>query len=123
MTLKRRFQLFGLGIILGIFASFFFFQDRLGAFTDWMPGERVKLRLRSTYVGNSPQVDSMIQANHWPDTLAHCFMWEGDVKLGESKTRSEPKAYVLDYEWKGKTIKAEFEAADSTALLVGLVME
>ena len=117
MDLKRRFKLFGFGIVLGIILSFFFFEDRLGAFTDWMPGERIKLRLRSTYVGNSEEVDAMIKANNWPDTLARSFMWEGEVMLGESKTRSEPKVYILDYDLNGRPIKATFVATDSTAVL------
>ncbi len=117
MDLKRRFKLFGFGIVLGIIVSFFFFQDRLGVFTDWMPGERVKLRLRSTYVGNSAEVDAQIKANNWPDTLAHCFMWEGDVKLGESKTRSEPMMYVLDWSFSGQLLKAQFTVGDSTATM------
>ena len=117
MDLKRRFKLFGFGIFLGIVVSFFLFQSRLNVFTDWMPGNRVKLRLRSTYVGNSAEVDAIIKANNWPDTLANCFMWEGDVKFSESKTRSTPMVYVVDWELDGRLLKAEFMAGDSTAVL------
>jgi len=117
MGLKRRFKLFGFGIILGLLVSFFFFQGRLNVFTDWMPGNRVKFRLRSTYVGNSPEVDALIKANNWPDTLANCFMWEGDVKFNESKTRSEPKIYVVDWKLNGQLLKAQFAAGDSTAVM------
>jgi len=117
MDLKRRFKLFGFGIILGIIVSFFFFQSRLNVFTDWLPGNRVKLRLRSTYVGNSAEVDAMIKANSWPDTLANTFMWKGEVILSESKTRSEPKVYVVNYNINGQMLKASFTATDSTSEL------
>lgn len=117
MDLKRRFKLFGFGIILGIIVSFFFFQSRLNVFTDWLPGNRVKLRLRSTYVGNSAEVDAMIKANNWPDTLANCFMWKGNVKFSESKTRSTPMVYMVDWELDGQLLKASFVATDSTAEL------
>ena len=117
MDLKRRFKLFGFGIFLGIIVSFFFFQSRLDVFTNWMPGNRVKLRLRSTYVGNSSEVNAMIKANQWPDTLAKTMMWNGEVILSESKTRTEPKVYVLDYDLNGRSIKASFVATDSTAVM------
>jgi len=44
-------------------------------------------------------------------------MWEGDVILSESKTRSTPMVYVVDWELDGKLLKASFVATDSTAEL------
>lgn len=66
MDLKRRLQLYLIGLILGGLMAWGFFGNRLSN-TAWMPEDRIKLRLKSTLLKAHPNAEA--QMARWPTDL------------------------------------------------------
>jgi len=66
MDLKRRLQLYLVGLLIGGLLSWLFFKQRLTN-TAWMPEDRIKLRLESTLVKARPE--AVAQMAQWPTVI------------------------------------------------------
>jgi hypothetical protein len=66
MDLKRRLQLYLLGLVLGGLMAWAFFGKRLSN-TAWMPEDRIKLRLKTTLLKAHPTAEA--QMAQWPTDL------------------------------------------------------
>lgn len=61
MDLKRRLQLYLVGLIIGGVAAYFFYGERLTN-SAWTPQEKIKQRLRSTLIKTTPEAEGQLQS-------------------------------------------------------------
>lgn len=93
--MRKRLFKFGIGILIGCFASFMFFGDH--DWFGWLPNGRILVKIQDTIQEYPPKVDCLINCYSLDSThMAHLF-YEGDVDFAESVTREEPRIYYIDY--------------------------
>ncbi|HMC97888.1 MAG TPA: hypothetical protein VKG92_09550 [Flavobacteriales bacterium] len=124
MDLKRRLQLYLVGLIIGGVAAYFMLGDRLvnGA---WTPEHKLKQRLRSTLIKASPSAAERIAA--WPTDLAALrrSLDSASVDLGASRRTDDSIYYSIDTRIAGRAahltvgVLRDFDR-DSTATLMDL---
>lgn len=94
MDLKRRIMLFALGLGLGSIVAWGIFGSRL-ANTDWMPNERVKLRLMSTLTKATPQAMDMLMPLGLQLQDLRASMDSCDVDFSDSKRTDDSLYYAV----------------------------
>ncbi|MEO8589218.1 MAG: hypothetical protein ABI432_07620 [Flavobacteriales bacterium] len=124
MDLKRRLQLYLIGLIIGGTAAYFMLGDRLtnGA---WTPEQKVKQRLRSTLVSTSPMAAS--QLVQWPADLAavRLSLDSADIQFNKPNSGDTVLFYAVDARVGGRDarmtirVNRDFDR-DSTATLTDL---
>ena len=103
MKIIKRFQYYGIGLLIGLMLTFVFFQNR-GC--SWLPENRVKNAILDNVVVFSQSEELT------PEQKEDYFLLlnNGDVKFGLSKKDGEPKLYFLKGEDRnGSEIQAQFE--------------
>jgi hypothetical protein len=121
MDLKRRLQLYLLGLILGGLMAWAFFGKRLSN-TAWMPEDRIKLRLRTTLLKAHPTAEA--QMAQWPTDLnaVRASIDGGEVLFKETRRSGDSLYYSITTTVAGRNALLTVVAvrdyrADSTATL------
>ena len=109
MNFWQRLSRFGIGIVLGIALSLYFFGSR--GCGSWLPSAQI----RTTIVEGGVQLSEDVAATHPSMTVSEvlAFVGEADVNFGDSGPRDQPQWYVLE----GEAIKAGQLVAVEVVLL------
>ena len=109
MNFWQRLSRFGIGIVLGIALSLYFFGSR--GCGSWLPSAQI----RTTIVEGGIQLSEDVSATHPSMTVSEvlAFVGEADVNFGDSGPRDQPQWYVLE----GEAIKAGQLVAVEVVLL------
>ena len=94
MNFWQRLSRFGIGIVLGIALSLYFFGSR--GCGSWLPSAQI----RTTIVEGGVQLSEDVSATHPSMTVSEvlAFVGEADVNFGDSGPRDQPQWYVLEGE-------------------------
>ncbi len=94
MDLKRRLQLYLVGLLIGGLLSWLFFKQRLTN-TAWMPEDRIKLRLESTLTKARPQAAE--QMAQWPTVIdsVRAAVKGGEVRFKETRRSGDSLYYSI----------------------------
>ncbi len=121
MDLKRRLQLYLIGLILGGFMAWGFFGNRLSN-TAWMPEDRIKLRLKSTLLKAHPTAEA--QMAQWPTDLnaVRASIDSAEVLFNDTRRNGDSLYYSIQASVAGRKALLTVLAlrdyrADSTATL------
>lgn len=117
MKFAKRLRLYLTGVLIGLILVVFFFNDRLSVLTDWMPNERVLVRLQETEARYTDGAICLLECLHIDTADVRTVKESGDVKFRLSDTHSEPMVYIVDGEIRGETFRFTFDATDSTSVL------
>ena len=92
MNFWQRLSRFGIGIVLGIALSLYFFGSR--GCGSWLPSAQI----RTTIVEGGVQLSENVSAAHPSLTVSEvlAFVGEADVNFGKSGPREQPQWYVLE---------------------------
>lgn len=121
MDLKRRLQLYLIGLIIGGGAAYFMMGDRLtnGA---WTPEQKIKQRLRSTLLLTSPQADQQLAQRDLSLGDVRISLDSASVQLSATRHSGDSIYYAVDTRLNGKEARLTVVALrdfdrDSTATL------
>jgi hypothetical protein len=103
-----------IGMVLGLLLVFFFFHERLHLLTDWLPGNRVLLRLQLTDALFTPQALCQLECMGLDTADVRTLKHEGEVRFKYSDTHSEPMRYCVDHRFGDHLVRMTFDA-DSIA--------
>jgi len=124
MDLKRRLQLYLIGLIIGGIASYFIFGERLTN-SGWTPEQKIKQRLRSTLVSASPTAAQ--QLVEWPADLAavRLSLDSADIDFNTPDRADSMLYYAVDARVAGRDARMTIRVLrdfdrDSTATLMDL---
>ena len=109
MNFWQRLSRFGIGIVLGIALSLYFFGSR--GCGSWLPSAQI----RTTIVEGGVQLSEDVSATHPSMTVSEvlAFVGEADVNFGDSGPRDQPQWYVLE----GEAVEAGHLVAVEVVLL------
>ncbi|MCB0768596.1 MAG: hypothetical protein KDB95_15410, partial [Flavobacteriales bacterium] len=93
MDLKRRLQLYLIGLIIGGFVAYFFYGDRLTN-AAWTPEEKIKQRMRSTLLKSTPEAEQQLAA--WSIQLSdvRASIAEASVHVRDTKRAGDSLYYT-----------------------------
>ena len=115
MNFWQRFSRFGIGIVLGIALSLYFFGSR--GCSSWLPSAQI----RTTIVEGGVQLSEDVSATHPSMTVSEvlAFVGEADVNFGDSGPRDQPQWYVLEGEAveAGQLVAVEVVLLDTASLV------
>lgn len=97
MTLGKRIQFYGFGLLIGLAITFFMFNGRS---CDWLPGNRVKTLLQERLVKISDYRKCELECNGLNEDDVFRIIEKGEVSFSESQTKGDLKEYVVT---EGKT--------------------
>lgn len=124
MDLKRRLQLYLVGLVIGGGAAYFIFGERLTN-SAWTPEQKLKQRMRSTLINATPEAKARMDA--WPADLAllRSSLDSANIDLGASRRTDDSIYYQVDTRVSGRAarmtigVMRDFDK-DSTATLIDL---
>ena len=122
MDLKRRIQLYLVGLIIGGVVAYFFYGQRLTN-SAWMPSEKIKQRLQSTLVKASPEAEQQLTARALQLSDVRTSLDAASVKTGDTKHSGDSLFYTVETILQGKPSRLivvglrDFDR-DSTATLM-----
>ena len=94
MSFWKRVRVYLIGVGIGSLMVLFFFGDR--GCGGWLPGNRVKTSIiESTFV-SSEYIDCKLTCNGFTREKIQNIILEGDVLFDESKTKEDPREYVIE---------------------------
>lgn len=94
MNFWQRLSRFGIGIVIGIALSLYFFGSR--GCGSWLPSAQVRTSIVEGGVQLSPEVREAHPALTVSDVLS--FVGSADVNFGDSGPRDTPQWYLLEQE-------------------------
>ena len=115
MKFLGRLRYFGVGLGMGLVVVFAMFGTR-GC--DWTPTNRVKSAIQGSTLAANAQNQCLLKCNNITDEILYELIYNGKVNFKDSKTRIEPKNYILysdDYK-----IGFDLNLKDSTAVVTDL---
>lgn len=121
MDLKRRLQLYLVGLLIGGVVAYFFYGDRLTN-AAWTPEEKIKQRLRSTLVQSSPEANRQLEERSLGLADIRAALDGATVDLAGTKRTTDTMYYAVDTDLKGQPVRLvvvglrDFDR-DSTATL------
>lgn len=123
MNLTQRFSRYLLGVVIGLILVFIFFGKR--SCSDWMPNDRILLRLSETDMIITKKSRCLLDCQGLGDEDLLHLLRTGDVIFRESETRSYPLIYLVEAEREtdGLDYSMKFEARDSTTTLINVALE
>ena len=122
MDLKRRIQLYLVGLIIGGVVAYLFYGQRLTN-SAWMPSEKIKQRLQSTLVKASPEAEQQLTARALQLNDVRTSLDAASVKTGDTKHSGDSLFYTVETTLQGKPARLivvglrDFDR-DSTATLM-----
>lgn len=122
MTFFRRLRTFMIGVFMGLLLVVFFFNDRLNVLTDWLPGNRVLLRLQLTEAAYTPVALCQLGCLDLDTADVSLVKREGDVRFKYSDTRTEPKRYRVDHRFGDHLVRMTFDADDLSSTLTEVAL-
>lgn len=115
MNFWQRLSRFGIGIVLGIALSLYFFGSR--GCGSWLPSAQI----RTTIVEGGVQLSDGVSAAHPSVTISQvlAFVGKAEVNFGDSGPRDQPQWYVLEGEASkaGQLVKVEVVLLDTASLV------
>ena len=115
MNFWQRLSRFGIGILLGIALSLYFFGSR--GCGSWLPSAQI----RTTIVEGGVKLSDDVSAAHPSVTISQvlAFVGEADVNFGDSGPRDQPQWYVLEGEASeaGQLVEVEVLLLDTASLV------
>lgn len=115
MNFWQRLSRFGIGIVLGIALSLYFFGSR--GCGSWLPSAQI----RTTIVEGGVQLADDVSVAHPSITVSEvlAFVGEADVNFGDSGPRDRPQWYVLKGEAAeaGQLVEVEVVLLDTASLV------
>ena len=115
MNFWQRLSRFGIGILLGIALSLYFFGSR--GCGSWLPSAQI----RTTIVEGGVQLSDGVSAAHPSVTISQvlAFVGKAEVNFGDSGPRDQPQWYVLEGEASeaGQLVKVEVVLLDTASLV------
>lgn len=118
MNLKQRFQRYFIGVMIGLLLVFVFFGER--SCNDWMPNQRVLLRLSETDLIVTKNARCQLDCYSLDNDDILYALENGKVNFKKSDPQAYPLIYVVESEIEEKDFEVTltFEARDSTSTLV-----
>ncbi|MCB0787427.1 MAG: hypothetical protein KDB88_07095 [Flavobacteriales bacterium] len=121
MDLRRRIQLYLIGLVIGGALAYLFYGDRLTN-AGWTPKERIKLRLGTTLVKASPVAASYLRDHGMPLDSVRLAMREAEVRLKDTRRSGDSLFYEVRVPLQGRPTSMtilvfEDHRRDSTATL------
>jgi hypothetical protein len=117
MTFARRLRAYIIGLILGIVLVSLIFRERLHVLTDWLPGNRVLMELRSNPLAVTPKALCEMRCMELDTATLREAMLRGSVQFGESSTRTSPRIYAVDLRVGDALCRYYLSPSDSLTLL------
>lgn len=117
MKFARRLRSFLIGVGLGCILVVFFFHDRLNLLTDWLPNERVLVRLQMTEAAYTPEAMCRLECLGLDTADVSLLKREGNVRFKLSDTRTEPKRYRVDHRFGDHLVRMTFDADEIASTL------
>lgn len=115
MNFWQRLSRFGIGIVLGIALSLYFFGSR--GCGSWLPSAQV----RKSIVEGGVQLSSEVREAHPALTVSEvlAFVGAADVNFGDSGPRDTPQWYLLEGEGEeaGKLMSLEVVLRDTASVV------
>ena len=115
MNFWQRLSRFGIGIVLGIALSLYFFGSR--GCGSWLPSAQI----RTTIVEGGVQLSEDVSAAYPSMTVSEvlAFVGEAHVNFGDSGPRDQPQWYVLEREAveAGQVVAVEVVLLDTASLV------
>lgn len=110
MDLKRRIQLYVIGLVIGGGAAYTIYGNRItnGA---WTPEAKIKQRLRSTLLKATPDADRQLDERALQLSDVRLSMDSASVDLGDTRRTEDSIYYAVDTRLKGR---------DTRLIVVGL---
>ena len=105
MNFWQRLSRFGIGIVLGIALSLYFFGGR--GCGSWLPSAQIRTSIVEGGVQLSTDVTQSHPALSVSDVLS--FVGTADINFGESGPRDTPQWYLLETEGQGAGALTEVE--------------
>ncbi|MBP6391997.1 MAG: hypothetical protein KA175_13285 [Flavobacteriales bacterium] len=94
MDIKRRFALYGVGLLIGGAAAYFAFGDRL-LNASWTPKERIKLRIAQTLTKATPSAAAALSATGLTLEELRTSVPQAEVILTETRRSGDSLFYQL----------------------------
>ena len=110
MDLKRRIQLYLVGLIIGGGVAYFIYGDRLTN-SAWTPEEKLKQRFRSTLVATTPTAEAQLAERALQLGDIRLALDSASVDLSNSRRTDDSIYYAVDTRVKGR---------DTRLIIVGL---
>jgi hypothetical protein len=110
MDLKRRLQLYLVGLIIGGVVAYFFYGDRLTN-AAWTPEEKIKQRMRSTLVKATPEAEEQLAAWSMQLSDVRASIAEASVHVSDTERAGDSLYYTMDTKVLGR---------DARLVIVGL---
>lgn len=117
MNFARRLRTFLIGFGIGCLLVVLFFRERLSMLTDWLPNERVLVRLQMTDAAYTPTALCLLECLELDTADVSLLKREGNVRFKHSDTQSEPKMYAVDRRFGDHLVRMTFAADDSVSTL------
>lgn len=95
MDLKRRLQLYLIGLIIGGVVAYFFYGERLTN-SAWTPQEKIKQRLRSTLIKATPEAEGQLQARAIDLSHVRSSLDKASVDLKATIRTDDSLYYAVD---------------------------
>lgn len=121
MDLKRRLQLYTLGLIIGGLLAYGIYGDRV-LNSAWTPSAKVKQRLQSTLIAATPEVQADLVQRQLQLSDVRKALATADIDLSDSERGDDTIFYAVDAVLNGRTSRLTVMALrdfdrDSTATL------
>lgn len=121
MDLKRRLQLYALGLIIGGLLAYGIYGDRV-LNSAWTPSAKVKQRLQSTLIAATPEVQAVLAERQLQLSDVRKALATADIDLSDSERGDDTIFYAVDAVLNGRTSRLTVMALrdfdrDSTATL------
>lgn len=95
MDLKRRLQLYLVGLIIGGVAAYFFFGERLTN-AAWTPEEKIKQRLRSTLLKATPEAEEQLRSRSIELSDVRGAIGQASVEFSSTERKGDSLFYRVD---------------------------
>jgi hypothetical protein len=118
MNFKQRLSRFLIGVLIGVVLSGFFFKDKLGLLTSWLPGNRVIDRIQMSYWMMSDHEACLLDCHELDVETLKIALEDAKVDFGSSQTKPPVKEYAVSLFQDPDVLNMRFSLNDSTATLV-----
>ncbi|WP_090249392.1 DUF4258 domain-containing protein [Lishizhenia tianjinensis] len=118
----NRFKYYLGGFLIGSIFVFFFFQNR-GC--SWLPSNRVKNTLMGKVIALPEAEKQELKAQGLTEDDFISFLNDGEIDFGGSLKDQDvyPKVYLINKEFNGKNVRAQFSLYEDAYITVGEILK